>query len=38
MMGSRPILPVKGIVTIETMLNFDSDHDGHRAITCKQTL
>ena len=27
-MGSRPILPVKGTVTIDTMLNFDGDCDG----------
>ena len=32
--GSRPILSIKRSVTIDTMLNFDSDSDG----TCKQTL
>ena len=32
--GSRPILSIKRSVTIDTMLNFDSDGDG----TCKQTL
>ena len=39
-MGVQPIFPIKVSVTIGTMLNFDSDFDGHGDgdITCKQTL
>ena len=39
-MGSRPILPIKVSITIGTMLNVDSDFDGHGDgdATCKQTL
>ena len=36
----QPIFPIKASVTIGTMLNFDSDFNGHGGgdITCKQTL
>ena len=39
-MGVRPILPVKVSITIDIMLNFDDDFDGHGDgdVTCKQTL
>ena len=39
-MGSVPILSVKQSVSIGTMINFDSDGDGHgdRDGTCKQAL
>ena len=38
--GSVPILSVKRSVSIDTMLNFDGDGDGHRDGdgTCKQAL
>ena len=38
--GSVPILSVKRSVSIDTMLNFDGDGDGHRDRdgTCKQAL
>ena len=35
-MGSRPILPIKGTITIGTMLNFDAQW--HNDVTCKQSL
>ena len=28
-MGTEPILPVKWSVSIDTMINFDEDRDGH---------
>ena len=39
-MGSRPILPVKLPITINTMVNFDGgcDGDGDGVGICKQTL
>ena len=37
-MGVQPILPVKVSITINTMLNFDSDFDGHGNVTCKQNF
>ena len=39
-MGSEPILSVKRSLSIGTMLNFDSDCDGHGDGdgTCKQAL
>ena len=39
-MGVQSILPVKVSFTIETVLNFDADFDGHGEgeVTCKQTL
>ena len=37
-MGIQPILPVKLSITIDTMLNFDSDGHGDCDVTCKQTL
>ena len=35
-MGSRPILPIKGTVAIDTILNFDGDFDV--GVTCKQAF
>ena len=35
-MGVKPILPIKVSATIDTMLNFDVDVDGHGDVTCKQ--
>ena len=37
-MGSEPSLPVKRSLSIDTMLNFDGDGDGHGNSdgTCKQ--
>ena len=37
-MGVQPILPIKVSATIDTMLNFDVDFDGHNDVTCKQAL
>ena len=39
-MGRQPILPIKVSVTIDKMLNFGGDFDGHSNgdFTCKQTL
>ena len=39
-MGVQPILPNKVAVTIDTMLNFDSDSDGlgDGDVTSKQTF
>ena len=34
-MGSEPSLSVKQSITIDTMVNFDSDRRGHRDSTCK---
>ena len=36
--GSRAILSIKQSVTIDTMLNFDGDSDGHGDGKCKETL
>ena len=36
--GVQSILPVKVSITIDTMLNFDDEFDGHGDVTCKQTL
>ena len=35
-MGTEPILPVKRSISIDTMLNFDRNGDGHG--TCKHTF
>ena len=39
-MDVQPLLPVKVSVTIDTMLNFDHDFDGHGDgdVKCKQTF
>ena len=37
-MGVQPILSFQVALTIDTMLNFDGDFDGHGDVTCKQTL
>ena len=39
-MGLEPILPVRLLVTIDIMLNFDGhcDGDGNGVGTCKQAL
>ena len=39
-MGREPILSIKWSVSIDTMINFDGDRNGHRDGdgTCKQTL
>ena len=39
-MAVQPILLVKVSITIDTMLNFDGDDDGHDDgdVKCKQTL
>ena len=38
--GVQPMLPIEVFVTIDAMLNFNGDHDGHGSsdVTCKQTL
>ena len=39
-MGTEPILSIKQSVSIDTMINFDGDRDGHGYGdgTCKQAL
>ena len=37
-MGVQPIFSFQVALTIDTMLNFDGDFDGHGDGTCKQTL
>ena len=37
-MGVQTILPVKVYVTIDTILIFSGDFDGHGDVTCKQTF
>ena len=37
-MGSVRILSIKQSVSIDTMINFDVDGDGHGDGTCKQVL
>ena len=39
-MGVQPILPIKVSITINLMLKFDGDFDGHSDgdFTCKQTF
>ena len=36
-LGQRSILPVEVSVAIDTMLNLDSDFDGHGDVTYEQT-
>ena len=35
-MGKEPILPVKWVVSIDTMINFDRDRDGDGDGNCKR--
>ena len=39
-MGTEPILSIKRSVSIDTMINFDGDGDGHGNVdgTCKQAF
>ena len=37
-LSSIPILPIKQSVSIDTMINFDGNGDGHGDGTCKQAL